>query len=65
MKKIVLVGPECTGKSTLTKELAAHFEAPYVTEYARKYIECLDRDYTQEDILKIAKKQYQFPVKKI
>ena len=63
MKKIVLVGPESTGKSTLTKELAAHFEAPYVTEYARKYIEYLDRDYTQEDILKIAKKQYQLEKK--
>lgn len=59
MKKIVLVGPESTGKSTLTKELATHFKAPFITEYARDYIEHLDRDYTQEDILKIAKKQHQ------
>ena len=57
MKKIVIIGPESTGKTTLTKALAKHFECDYVEEYARKFIEKLDRPYQQKDILTIAKKQ--------
>ena len=37
--KIVIIGPESTGKTTLTQQLAAHFKAPYVPEYARTYLE--------------------------
>jgi NadR type nicotinamide-nucleotide adenylyltransferase len=59
MKKIVIIGPESTGKSTLTNALAQHYNAPFVTEYAREYLENLDRIYNQEDILKIAKAQIQ------
>lgn len=57
MKKIVVIGPECTGKSTLTNALAQHYNAPYIIEYAREYINKLNRPYTQDDILEIAKKQ--------
>jgi NadR type nicotinamide-nucleotide adenylyltransferase len=57
MKKVVIIGPECCGKTTLTHELAKYFNAPFVEEYARKYIDKLKRPYTQEDILEIAKKQ--------
>lgn len=57
MKKIVIIGPECTGKSTLTQALAKHFNAPYIDEYARKYISQLRREYAEADILTIAKGQ--------
>lgn len=57
MKKVVVIGPECTGKSTLTESLALHFNCPYHKEYARDYIAQLSVPYSQKDILKIAKKQ--------
>jgi len=55
--KVVLTGPESTGKSTLSKKLAAHYQTVYVPEYARSYIAALDRAYNSEDILQIAKGQ--------
>ncbi len=57
MKRIVIIGPESTGKTTLTKGLAAHFQVPWVKEYAREYLQNLDRTYREEDLLIIAKKQ--------
>ena len=35
--KIVLFGPECTGKSTLAVALASHYQAPMVPEFLRTY----------------------------
>lgn len=55
--KIVLTGPECTGKSTLAEKLAAHYHTVWVPEYARSYIEALERPYNADDILNIAKGQ--------
>lgn len=57
IKKIVLIGPESTGKSTLAKQLAEHYQTVWVKEYARKYIDLLDRDYEKQDLLTIAKGQ--------
>ncbi len=37
--RIVLTGPECSGKTTLAAVLAAHFGAPWVPEAARRYVE--------------------------
>ncbi|WP_335966881.1 ATP-binding protein [Galbibacter sp. PAP.153] len=37
--KIVLFGPESTGKTTLAKSLAAHFNTKWVPEYMRAYLE--------------------------
>jgi nicotinamide riboside kinase len=54
---IVLTGPECTGKSTLAKQLAAYYHAVYIPEYAREYIQNLCRPYNYEDILHIAATQ--------
>ena len=34
--KIVLFGPESTGKTTLAKKLARHYNSVWVREYARK-----------------------------
>ncbi|GGF28387.1 AAA family ATPase [Echinicola rosea] len=57
LKKVVIIGPESTGKSTLSAALAAHFGEPWVEEYAREYVDQLDRDYRYEDLLEIAKGQ--------
>ena len=64
IKKIVIIGPESTGKSTLTKALAEAFDEPWVEEYAREYLENLGRPYTYEDLLKIAKGQIELEKKK-
>lgn len=56
-EKIVVIGPESTGKTTLSESLATHYRTTWVPEYARKYIDLLERKYTAEDLLKIAKAQ--------
>lgn len=57
MKKIAIIGPESTGKSTLCEGLAAHYDAAWVPEYARGYIDRLGRDYEEGDLLEIARGQ--------
>jgi NadR type nicotinamide-nucleotide adenylyltransferase len=55
MKKIAIIGPESTGKSTLSKALAAHFNEPFVPEYGRKYLEENGSHYNPSDLLAISK----------
>lgn len=50
---IVLHGAESTGKSTLARQLARHFNAPYVHEYGRTYCEAYGTDLVPEDLVKI------------
>lgn len=57
MFKIAIIGPESTGKSSLAKDLAKHFGAPMVPEYAREYVEKLAKPYTFDDVCAIAQKQ--------
>lgn len=57
MFKIAILGPESTGKSALAESLANHYEAPWVPEYAREYVEHLTIPYTYEDVCSIARKQ--------
>ncbi len=57
MRKVVIIGPESTGKSTLTSALAEHFAAPAVPEYAREYLIKRGGRYVQADLLEIAKGQ--------
>jgi nicotinamide riboside kinase len=57
--KIAVVGPESTGKSTLAKALAEHYNEPWVPEMARIYMANLNRPYTLNDIVIIAKLQLQ------
>jgi len=59
MLKIIVTGPECSGKTTLCKTLSEHFNIHFSEEYAREYIDKLDRAYTQTDLLEIAKGQLQ------
>ena len=54
IKKVAVIGPECTGKSELSKFLAEHFKTEYVPEYARAYIDRLVHPYVEADLLKIA-----------
>lgn len=58
MIRVVITGPECTGKSTLTAELARHYKAPWFSEYARDYIAGIGRNYTYDDVVHIAEVQY-------
>lgn len=37
--KIAIVGPECTGKTTLTKALALQYGTEWVAEFARSYLQ--------------------------
>ena len=57
MKKIVVIGPESTGKSTLCAQLAAHYQTLWVPEYAREYLEKNGTDYSYNDLLTIARGQ--------
>jgi NadR type nicotinamide-nucleotide adenylyltransferase len=51
--RVCLIGPECTGKTTLAEELARHFGVPWVPEFAREY--ALGRVLTFEDVAPIAR----------
>lgn len=54
---MAVIGPECTGKSELSKFLAGHFKTEWVPEYAREYIDKLSRPYEEDDLIKIAEGQ--------
>lgn len=56
-KIIVITGAESTGKSVLTDWLANYFQAPFLPEFAREYIENLNRKYTYDDVELIAREQ--------
>lgn len=55
--RIAVTGPESTGKSMLAESLAKHFNTVWVPEYARAYLQYLNRPYEYSDILNIAKGQ--------
>ena len=39
LPRVVLIGPECTGKTWLAAELARHYGVPWSPEHARAYVE--------------------------
>lgn len=55
--KIVAIGPESTGKSTLCLTLADQFSAHWCREYAREYLLEHGTIYTYDDLLTIAEGQ--------
>jgi nicotinamide riboside kinase len=56
-RKILVTGPESTGKSELSSWLAATLGGKHIPEYAREYIGTLSRNYSLEDVKHIAKEQ--------
>jgi NadR type nicotinamide-nucleotide adenylyltransferase len=57
IKKIVVLGPESTGKSTLCAQLAEHYNTIWCPEYAREYLLKHGMNYTYDGLLTIAKGQ--------
>lgn len=56
-KIIAIVGPESTGKSDLSKQLATHFDGSVVPEFAREYLNERGGRYSQNDLIEIARGQ--------
>lgn len=57
LKKIVVIGPESTGKSTLCEQLSQHYNTIWCPEYAREYLLKQGTNYSFEDLAYIAKGQ--------
>lgn len=59
--KVVLFGPESTGKTTLSEQLARYYNTVWVPEYAREYLQNKWNNYRKtcenSDLLPIAKGQ--------
>lgn len=59
--KVVLIGPESTGKTTLAQELAAHYNTVWVPEFMREYLmnkwESKKELIDKSDLIPIAKGQ--------
>lgn len=58
MVRIVITGPESSGKTTLARELAEHYRTAWVREMARSYLEVkAEPGYVEDDLLNIARLQ--------
>jgi NadR type nicotinamide-nucleotide adenylyltransferase len=57
IRKIVVTGPESTGKTALTEALAPLLNAVLIPEFARTYVENLHRSYDYFDLEIIARHQ--------
>jgi nicotinamide riboside kinase len=57
MIRISITGPESTGKSALSRQLADYFEGVYVPEFAREYLELNGPKYTKDTVEFIAARQ--------
>jgi HTH-type transcriptional regulator, transcriptional repressor of NAD biosynthesis genes len=57
VKRVCVFGPESTGKSTLARDLAAHFDTVHVPEFARGWLDPRQGVCTPADIPIIARGQ--------
>jgi nicotinamide riboside kinase len=57
LKRILITGPESTGKSQLAETLASFFKGMYIPEYARSYLDGLGRPYEYSDVEHIGLQQ--------
>jgi NadR type nicotinamide-nucleotide adenylyltransferase len=57
LKKIVIIGPESAGKSTLCEQLAQHYQTEWCPEFAREYLLTNGKEYDYDDLLTIARGQ--------
>ena len=60
LQKIVVLGPESTGKSSLCEQLAKHYDTYNCPEYARQFLKENGVKYNYTDLLTIAKGQLTF-----
>ena len=58
MIRISVTGPESTGKSWLAQRLAEYYQTDWVPEFARTYLQEINRQYTFDDILVISQNQF-------
>ena len=58
-RKLILIGPESTGKTTLSIYLAKLYNFDLITEYSRIYLSKTSNSYSYEDLKKIAIQQNQ------
>ena len=69
IKRVVICGPESTGKSTMIRNLAAHFKTNFVDEFARDFLQNKWNNKqevcSKEDLLEIAKGQIELENLKI
>lgn len=56
-KRIVFIGAECTGKTTIAHEIARRLSEPCSSEYVRQYAASLDRPLAECDLEPIARGQ--------
>lgn len=54
LKKVCLIGPESTGKTTLAEFLAQNYNTVTTTEYAAKLIKSQNGHFYENDVLKVA-----------
>ncbi|RYY70664.1 MAG: ATPase [Chitinophagaceae bacterium] len=62
-KRIVILGPESTGKTTLSRELAEHYNTKWVPEFARDFLISHGMNYDYDDLLTIAHGQLEMEMK--
>lgn len=59
--KVVIYGPESSGKTTIARQLAAHYNTEWVPEYAREYLQAKwdkeQKTCEAKDLLPIAEGQ--------
>ena len=58
MHKIIVTGPESSGKTTLSKKLSQHLKGKLVNEFARNYLSKKNNKYNFENLLEIAQNQH-------
>jgi NadR type nicotinamide-nucleotide adenylyltransferase len=57
VKRVVLIGVESTGKTTLAEKLAKHYETIWVPEFGREYCLTKSGDWSSEEFVTIAQEQ--------
>ena len=58
MTKFIVSGPECSGKTTLAKNLSNEYNLKLVKEYARDFLNKNKNFYEYKDLIKIADQHY-------
>lgn len=63
MLRISITGPESSGKTSLTKALAAHYKCPHTIEFSREFLNTRKGKYDQKDLTAILKGQLELEIK--